>query len=115
MYHVAVLGHSLVPRGFDVIPGIDIEVYRKPGGLWIDLEAPEFREFWEKEFDLAILVLGGNDLARESVATVLDRAKEFITKAKDQARVVRVYTIEQKFYQDNNRFGIDPQEFKSKV
>ena len=55
MYRVAVLGHSLVPRNFDQVPGIEIKVYRKPGGLWVDLDAAEFREFWNDEFDLVIL------------------------------------------------------------
>ena len=70
MYRVVVLGHSLVPRSFDSIPSIDIEVYRKPGGLWLDIETHEFIEFWTKEFDLAILVLGEDNFKRSIMRVV---------------------------------------------
>ena len=75
MYRVAILGHSLTPRELEVIPEVEIKIYRKPGARWSDLEAPEFREFWQRDFDLAILVLGGNDLAHEEQLVVREKAK----------------------------------------
>ena len=114
MFRVAILGHSLTPRELEQVLGVEISIYRKPGARWSDLEAPEFREFWSRDFDLAILILGGNDLAHDEPLVVRERAKVFIERAKEKARIVRVYTVEQRFYDPGNRFGVDNLEFGRK-
>ena len=42
MFQVAVVGHSLVPVAFPSLPGVQVQVFRKPGGKFLDLDCREF-------------------------------------------------------------------------
>ena len=82
MFHVAIVGHSLVPESVEG-PGLDIDVFRKPGGKWVDLWVPRFNEYHRGGYDLAIIVFGGNDLAgTRPVTDIIEDAKLFIRYAK---------------------------------
>ena len=105
MFNVAVLGHSLSPSELHV-EGCSISVFRKTGGKWVDLESREFSEFWEKEYDLAIFIFGGNDLVSASSETVLNRALGYIERAKAKCKTIRVCSVEKRNYASNNRFGV---------
>ena len=112
MYRVAVVGHSLVPESVQG-PGLDISVFRKPRGKLTDLFCGEFVGFREGHFDLAIVVLGGNDLAgSRPVYEIVELAKGFVDYAKGVAREVRVCTAEIRMYEANNRFGVDNEVYK---
>ena len=68
---------------------------------------PRFNEFRRGGYDLAILVFGGNDLARtRPVVEIIEDAKVFIRYAKGCARHVRVCTAETRKYSENNRFKV---------
>ena len=106
MFRVVVVGHSLVPESIEG-PGLEISVFRKPGGKFTDLYCGEFSGFRQGNFDLAIIVLGGNDLAgSRPVIEIVELAKGFVRYAKDVAREVRVCTAEIRMYEENNRFGV---------
>ena len=63
MFKVALVGHSLLPSTIPTVPDVEIRIFRKPGGTWLDDQCREFAPLWNLQFDLVILVLGGNDLA----------------------------------------------------
>ena len=112
MYRVAVVGHSLVPESVQG-PGLDVSVFRKPGGKLTDLHCGEFTGFRQGHFDLAIIVLGGNDLAGpRPVSDLLDLARMFVDYAKGVAREVRFCTAEIRMYGENNRFGVNNEVYK---
>ena len=111
MFSDALLGHSLLPREFDVLPGVSVDVYRKPGGTWADFNSREFEGFRGNRYNLAILIFGGNDLAVVEPQVALQRAREFISKVKDRVDYVRVYTVEQREYSQGNRFRISTREY----
>ena len=110
MYNVAILGHSLSPSDLH-IEGCNVSVFRKAGAKWVDLERREFSQFWEKEFDLAIFIFGGNDLVDSSSETVLTRALEYVERAKVKCKTIRVCSIEKRYYAANNRFGVDNKQY----
>ena len=70
MSSVAVIGHSIVPLSVRVndIPDICVDLYQYPGATINSLTNKlNQREFWTKNYNLVILCIGGNDLAREDV------------------------------------------------
>ena len=105
MFKVAILGHSLVPGTLEV-EGCSVSVFRKAGGKWADLETGEFREFWEREYDLAIFVFGGNELISTSAETVLNQALGYVERAKAKCKTIRVCSVEKRNYITHNRFRI---------
>ena len=114
MFRVAILGHSQVPEVVEG-PNLDIRVFRKPGGFWYDLFCPQFSDFCKGGFDLAIIVLGGNDLAgNRPVLDIVEDAKVFVKYASECARHVRVCTAESRTYPENNRFGVSNSEYKAR-
>ena len=70
MFSVAIVGHSLTPSQISV-GGVNIQVFRKSGCKWDNLDQEFFSEFWGNTFDLVIFVLGGNDLVSGSVSDVI--------------------------------------------
>ena len=114
MFRVAVLGHSLVPRDFDVPEGIDLKVFRKPGATWLDYNCETFRGFREGQFDLVVILLGGNDIAQVEASTAFARAKSFVNRACQQARVVRVYTAESRDFPNSGLFGISNTVYRTR-
>ena len=114
MFCVAVIGHSLVPEVVEG-PDLDIRIFRKPGGKWRDLYCPQFDGLREGGYDLAFIVLGGNDLAgHRPIVEILEDAKAFIRHARQYARNIRVCTAEGRIYKVNNRFGVVNEEYKSR-
>ena len=113
MFTVALVGHSLLPRQLGPVEGVSINIFRKPGATWFDINCPEYSEIWGRNFDLIIFVLGGNDLTVHSAAEVLDQAKLFIERALSCTNTVRVYTVETRHYQEDNRFRVSNEHFKS--
>ena len=112
MFRLAVVGHSLVPESVEG-PGLDIDVFRKPGGKWVDLWGSRFNEFRRGGYDLAIIVFGGNDLAgTRPVNSIIEDAKLFIRYAKGCAKHVRVCTAETRKYSEHNRFNVVNEEYK---
>ena len=111
MYNVALIGHSLLPTDFFALPDVAVSVFRRPGGTWLDSDCSEYGEFWCNNYDLAIIVLGGNDLAFVDHLTAIQRAKEFVNRIKGRVGQIRVYTVEPRDYTVNNRFGISTLEF----
>ena len=105
MFTVGIVGHSLTPRELD-IAGISVRVFRKPGATWADINCREFSGFWQSRFDLGIVVLGGNDLALVDHREALGRAQEFIDRVSSCCSVVKVCTVEPRFYSVDNRFGV---------
>ena len=81
MFTVALIGHSLLPRELDVLQGVSVDIYKKPGGTWADFDCGEFQGFREKQFDLVILVLGGNDISVVELQVALQRARDFNIRA----------------------------------
>ena len=68
MLSVAVTGHSLVSLSVSVndIPVVHIDLYQYPGTTVNSLTNKlDQRDFWTKTYDLEIICIGGNDLARE--------------------------------------------------
>ena len=55
--------------------------------------------------------MGGNDIAVVEPQVALQRAREFISRVKERASKVRVYTIEQREYESGNRCGITTREY----
>lgn len=111
MYTVAIVGHSIVPSEFVEVPGVRVHLYRKPGGRWSDFQCEQFRGFREGWFDLVIILLGGNDLSDVTAPVAFEQAKEFIGRAQQRAREVRVCTVEQRTYSNDNRYGVTTSEF----
>ena len=109
---VAIVGHSLVPREFVCdTPGVEVLVFRKPGATWVDLNVREFSGFWGQNFDLVILMLGGNDLCLAEAYPVLCKCKEFVRAALQCANHVRVCSVESRDYDLQSRFDITTSEF----
>ena len=109
---VAVLGHSLVPREFVCdTPGVEVLVFRKPGATWEDLNAREFSGFWGQNFDLVILMLGGNDLSSAEAYPVLCKCKEFVGAVLHCTNHVRICSVEPRDYDLQSRFSISTSEF----
>ena len=111
MFRVAIVGHSLVPVSFDSSPFVSVSISRKPGAKFQDWECSEFSEFFAARFDLAIVFLGGNDLAIAETQEVVNRAKFLAERASECANQVRVCTIEQRNYSEFNRFRVSNQAF----
>ena len=112
MPRVAVVGHSLVPLDFVCsVPGVQVSLFRKPGATWRDQDCSEFSQFWSGQFDLAILILGGNDLAFHEPHIVYERCKDFVNAALTCSTQVRVYLIEPRYYGSHSGFGITTGEF----
>ena len=114
MFKVAVVGHSLVPVAFPPLPGVEVQVFRKPGGKFLDLECREFAGVFSGRFDFLIVFLGGNDLAHQEVPAVLDQEKRFILEASKQTTYLEVCTVEQREYPSSNRFGVSNRDFQTK-
>ena len=102
MFRVAIIGHSLVPRSFNSPPGTPCHIFRKPGGCFSDENCSEFQGLWEDNFDLVIMYLGGNDLAYLGEIEVYNRARDFITRVSEHARIVSVCNIEHRFYPEGS-------------
>lgn len=112
MVHVAVLGHSLVPSSFCCdVPGVQISVFRKPGATWQDQYCEEFSGFWQGQYDLVIILLGGNDLAYVDFYPVFCRLKEFVQAALGRATRVRLCSVEPRNYDEQSRFDITTSVF----
>ena len=112
MYRVAIVGHSLVPSEFVCnVSGVQIFLFRRPGATWEDQDCVEFREFWSGQFDLAIILLGGNDLAFKEAYPVFCKFKEFVHAALNCSAKVRVYSVESREYDHQSRFNITTREF----
>ena len=62
---------------FDSPPSVSVPIFRKPGAKFIDWECSESRDFFALRFDLAIIFLGGNDLAVAETHEVINKAKFF--------------------------------------
>ena len=113
MFSVALVGHSLLPRQLGPIDGVSINIYRKPGATWFDINCPEYSEIWVRSFDLIIFVLGGNDLTANSASEALEQAKLFINRALSCTNTIRVYTVETRQYEEDNRFRVSNEHFRS--
>ena len=87
MFCVVIIGHSLVPRNFNSPPGTSCHIFRKPGGCFSDENCSEFQGLWEDNFDLVIVYLGGNDLTYLGEIEVYNRARDFITRVSEHARI----------------------------
>ena len=112
MYRVAVLGHSLVPSEFVCnVSGVQIFLYRRPGATWDDINCVEFRDFWARQFDLAIILLGGNDLAFVEAYPAFCKFKEFVQAALHCSTKIIVYSVEPRDYDNQSRFNITTREF----
>ena len=105
MFSVAIVGHSLTPTSVSVTE-VDIQVFRKPGAKWVDLDASEFQGFWNNNFDLVIFILGDNDLTVSSSCSVIERVKQVVVRASKNCRNVRVFSAEKRSHASGNRFGV---------
>ena len=112
MHRVAIIGHSLVPLGFICnVSGVQVSLFRRPGATWEDQDCVEFRNFWNCQFDLTIILLGGNDLASKEAYPVFCKFKEFVSAALNCSSQIRVYSAEPRNYDNQSRFNITTREF----
>ena len=118
MLSVAVIGHSLVPVNVSMndIPDVHIDIYRYPGATVNSLTNKlDQRNFWNKTFDLVIICIGGNDLAKKGADQVFDKLCDFVKKVVPLTKYLTVCTVEYQLYPADNRFGVDTETFRRKV
>ena len=97
VYHVILVGHSLVPRSLPVVEGCAADVGRKPGRKIQDIyEDPVFQLFRESHHDLAIIHIGGNDLVESSVVEVCHKLRDLCMYALQRATKATFCMIVQK-------------------
>ena len=118
MFSVAVIGHSLVPHNMCVndVSDISIDLYRYPGATIGSLTNKlDQRVFCTKNYDLVILCIGGNDLAREEVDQVFDKLCDLVRRIIPVTKILTVCTIEYRLHPTRNRFGVYIETFRRKV
>ena len=114
MFTVAIVGHSLLPLEFEELPNVTVDLYRKPGAKWLDIDSSVFSGVFEKPYDLVIFALGGNDLVSGEPVEVLQQAKLFINRVSSNSRFIRVYTVESRQYQPGSRFNVNNRQFATR-
>ena len=110
MFHLCVIGHSLVPATVRLteLPNVRVTVLRFPGATVDSLTSQlTFLRLWIRHYDGIILCIGGNDLATDSVETVFSKICTLARRLKPLARFLTICTIEYRLYPSNNRFGVD--------
>lgn len=83
-------------------------------GLIASLESSEL-PLWNSRYNLAVVYLGGNDLARESADTVWDRLKVFTERVRSITTTVAICNAEERLYSKTNHFHINPSEYNARV
>ena len=97
MLSVEVIRHSLVPLSVSVkdISDVHIDLYRYPGTTVISLTNKlHQRDFWTKSYDLVIICIGGNDLAREGVDQGFDKLCDLVKRVVPVTKYLTVCTVE---------------------
>ena len=98
------------------LPDMEIDFYCYPGTT-IDSLTNKLnqRDFWTKTYDIVILCIGGNDLARDDVDQVFDKLCTLARKVLPTTKTLIACTVEYRLYPPGNRFGVDLETFKCKV
>ena len=98
------------------LPDVSTDVYRFPGATIDSLTNKlDQRDLWNKTYDIVILCIGGNDLARDEVDQVFDKLCTLARKILPTTKILTVCTIEYQLYPRGNSFGVDLQAFRCKV
>ena len=117
MLNVCVLGHSLVPSDLVItVPNVNLEVLRYPGATIpsITVKLTEI-DFWTRNYDGIIVLIGGNDLARNSVAEVFDKLCDFARRLRPMTNFLTICTVEYRLYPSGNRFQVEQNTYRSKA
>ena len=117
MFNLCVLGHSLVPTNLTIDSStVNLEILRYPGATIPTITAKlNDINFWNRNYDGLILILGGNDLAQHSVEHVFDQLCTLARRLRPTTRFLSICTIEYRLYPRHNRFGVDQQTYRRKV
>lgn len=112
-YRVVIGGHSQLP----VIPNLnhtEISICKLSGGKLSDFWShPNFQCMRDKNYDLAILFLGGNDVNDSCKPSNIVSDIIHITEYLQQRNTNVVVTLlEPRQYSSNNRFGISPNTYE---
>ena len=117
MFQLCVLGHSLVPANLTIDDStVNLEILRYPGATIPTITANlNDINFWTRNYDGLILILGGNDLAQHSVDHVFDQLCNLARRLKPTTNFLTICTVEYRLYPRHNRFGVDQQTYRRKV
>ena len=81
----AIVGHSL---------DVSTDIYRFPGATIDSLtNRLDQRDFWNKTYDIVILCVGGNDLARDDVDQVFDKLCTLTRKILPTTKILTFCTV----------------------
>ena len=100
MLRVCVIGHSLVPATIPLnSPSVRLEIIRYPGATIPSLTGRLTDiDFWTRRYDVIILCIGGNNLARLSVDEVFPKFCDLTRRLRTQTTFLTVCTIEYRLY-----------------
>ena len=118
MFCTAVVGHSLVPQNVCVsdLSDVVVDLYHYPGAAIDSLtNKHDQRDFWTKNYDLVILCIGGNDLARDDVDQVFNKLCTLARKVIAITKILTNCTVQYRLYPLGNQFGVDLEAFRCKV
>ena len=116
MLSLVVLGHFLVPESITVtdLTDVHIDIYRYPGAIVNTLTNKlDQQEFLGKIYDLVIICIGGNDLAREGMNQVFYKLCNFVKRVAPVTKYLTVCTVEYRLYPADNRFRVDSETYQT--
>ena len=95
---------------------VHVDLYHYPGATIASLPNKlDQRDFWTITYDLVILCIGGNDLARDDLDQVFDNLCTLAKGLTSITKILTVCTVEYRLYPRGNRIGVDLQTFRCKV
>ena len=98
------------------LPDVNTDLYRFPGATIDSLTNKlDQQDFWTKTYDIVILCIGGNDLARDVVDPVFDKLCTLSRKILPTTKILTACTLEYRLYPPGNRIGVDLETFRHKV
>ena len=110
MINVAVVGHSQTPT-IDSYDDVNIDTFMRGGAIISHAYMHPLNECFNRQYDIVIIFLGGNDIGHRPVQTIGDELIE-LANAFEGVRHVYVTQIEQRTYPVGHRHFVPYDDYR---